>query len=134
MAFHDRLKQARKNAGITQEDIAKILGIAKSTYSGYETGKSEPSMKAIANMMRAYMVSADWLWQDEMAEQIANDYPRQYEVRELDSWRAESEDEITLLKEYRSLNASGKNVALVTLHALANDRTTKKDEPNDKAI
>lgn len=134
MAFHDRLKQARKNAGITQEDIAKILGIAKSTYSGYETGKSEPSMKAIANMMRAYMVSADWLWQDEMAEQFANDYPRQYEVRELDSWRAESEDEITLLKEYRSLNASGKNVALVTLHALANDRTTKKDEPNDKAI
>ena len=134
MAFHDRLKQARKNAGITQEDIAKILGIAKSTYSGYETGKSEPSMKAIANMMRAYMVSADWLWQDEMAEQIANDYPRQYEDRELDGWHVESEDEITLLKDYRSLNASGKNVVLVTLHALANDRTTKKDEPNDKAI
>lgn len=39
MAFHDRLKQARKNAGMTQEGVAKLLGVAKSTYSGYETGK-----------------------------------------------------------------------------------------------
>ena len=123
MAFHDRLKQARKNAGMTQEGVAKLLGVAKSTYSGYETGKSEPSMNAIANMMRFFAVSADWLWQDEMAESP-----------ELDVWRAESEDEITLLRDYRSLNASGKNVALVTVHALANDRATQKEAPNGKAM
>ena len=134
MAFHDRLKQARKNAGMTQEGVAKLLGVAKSTYSGYETGKSEPSMNAIANMMRFFAVSADWLWQDEMAEQFENEHPKRYESPELDVWRAESEDEITLLRDYRSLNASGKNVALVTVHALANDRATQKEAPHGKAM
>lgn len=134
MAFHDRLKQARKNAGMTQEDVAKLLGIAKSTYSGYETGKSEPPMNAIANMMRFFSVSADWLWQDELPEQSANVFSTQGEPSELNEWSAKGEDEINLLRDYRSLNTSGKNVALVTVHALAKDRDMQKDRSNSKAM
>lgn len=134
MAFYDRLKQARKNAGMTQEDVAKLLGVAKSTYSGYETGKSEPSMNAIANMMRFFVVSADWLWQDEMAEQFENEHPKRYESPELDVWRAESEDEINLLRDYRSLSASDKNVALVTVRALSNNRATQKEAQKGEAM
>ena len=37
MAFNDRLKESRTNAGLTQEQLSEKLGIAKSTLSGYET-------------------------------------------------------------------------------------------------
>lgn len=38
MTFGDKLREARKNKGYTQEQIAHLLGIAKSTYTGYEKG------------------------------------------------------------------------------------------------
>lgn len=78
MAFHDRLKQAREKAELTQAQVASILGIAKSTYSGYETGKSEPSMNNIANLMRILEVSPEFLWQDEMEEQFRNEHPERF--------------------------------------------------------
>lgn len=74
MAFHDRLKQARIKAGLTQAQAANAIGIAKSTYSGYETGKSEPSMNVIANLMRIFEVAPDFLWQDEMRAQFKRLY------------------------------------------------------------
>lgn len=36
MAFHDRLKEARIKSNYTQDQLAEILGIGKSTLSGYE--------------------------------------------------------------------------------------------------
>ena len=48
MAFYDRLKEGRINAGLTQEQLAEKLGIAKSTLSGYESGNREPTVATIA--------------------------------------------------------------------------------------
>ena len=126
--FHDRLREARAKAGLTQEQVAGLLGIAKSTYSGYETGKSEPPMSAIANLMRFYSVSADWLWQDEMAGQFENEYPVIYEQERKQLWSVEGEDEIALLKNYRSLNASGRKQALKLIEMCANDQDYKKSD------
>lgn len=64
MSFNTRLKEARKNAGMTQAELAEILGIAKSTLSGYESGSSEPSVAMTAQIMRALDVSANFLYQD----------------------------------------------------------------------
>ena len=131
MAFHDRLKQARKNAGMTQEDAAKLLGVAKSTYSGYETGKSEPSMKAIADMMRFFAVSADWLWQDETAEQFENERPnpparpsitdRNY-GRQFECIGVEEKELLTL---YRSMNETGKSLMMSTARMFAGNPTVQ---------
>lgn len=35
--YHEKLIKLRKDRGLIQNDIAKILGISKSTYSNYET-------------------------------------------------------------------------------------------------
>lgn len=134
MAFHDRLKQARKNVGMTQETVANLLGIAKSTYSGYETGKSEPPMNAIANLMRFFSVSADWLWQDELEKQFENEYPKRHLPAELTDWNAKSQDEIELLKSYRSLNTNGKNAILVTVRAFAENPDMQKEKSDELAI
>lgn len=40
--FGARLKAARKEAGLTQEEIARILHIHRTTYTKYETDQAEP--------------------------------------------------------------------------------------------
>jgi len=125
MAFHDRLKQAREQADLTQAQVASMLGIAKSTYSGYETGKSEPSMNNIANLMRLFEVSPEFLWQDEMEEQFRNDHPKRYSPRP--EMCAQSSDEEELLSNYRLLLTSAKEVVLTTVKAFANNPDMRKE-------
>jgi len=51
MEFCDKIKVLREKAGLSQQEVAKTVGVAKSTYSLYEAGKREPDVlkiKAIA--------------------------------------------------------------------------------------
>lgn len=66
MAFYERLKEARINAGLTQEQLAERIGVAKSTLSGYENGNREPSVAVMAKVMQTLQVDANYLYQDEM--------------------------------------------------------------------
>ena len=44
--FGEHLRALRKNmTKYTQDDMAKLLGISRSTYTYYETGKSEPGVE-----------------------------------------------------------------------------------------
>lgn len=72
MSFNSRLKQARKQAGFTQSSISTLLGIAKSTYCGYETGSSEPSIHVIVELIRLLNITPEYLFQDEMNEPSGN--------------------------------------------------------------
>lgn len=38
------LPAARKNANLTQRDLAKLCGVSESTVSNWEKGKSEPTV------------------------------------------------------------------------------------------
>lgn len=64
--FKDRLKQARKASGHTQESLALAIGVKKSTVCGYEAGSSEPDMDKIVKIMAVLNVDANYLYQDEM--------------------------------------------------------------------
>lgn len=66
MAFYDRLKEGRVNAGLTQEQLAEKLGVAKSTLSGYESGNREPTIATIAKALEILDIDANFLYQDEM--------------------------------------------------------------------
>ena len=132
MAFHNRLKQAREYAGLTQSQVANLLGVAKSTYSGYETGKSEPSMNSIANLMRILDVSPEYLWQDEMEARFRNDYPERF-CEEI-QLRTQGNDEIELLESYRKLNPNAKEALLTTARAYAGNPAMVKEASGAKAI
>lgn len=132
MSFNERLKQARERAELTQAQVAAMLGIAKSTYSGYETGKSEPSMNSIANLMRLLDVSPEFLWQDEMEAQFKNSHPERF-VQRPDMW-AKSADEEELLTSYRLLTTSAKEIVLTTVNAFANNPDMRKDGQKPMAI
>lgn len=65
MAFKDRLREARKSKGLTQKDVAELIGVATSTYTGYEIGNSEPYMSTVKKLIDALDIDANFLFQDE---------------------------------------------------------------------
>ena len=59
--FNENLKEARLKSGISQKDLAESIGVAKSTYSLYESGKREPNVDTIKKIASSLNVSADTL-------------------------------------------------------------------------
>lgn len=64
MALEDRIREARKKAKFTQEQAAARIGIAKSTWAGYESGNSQPDIAKLVKIMDLLSVDANYLWQD----------------------------------------------------------------------
>ena len=59
--FNENLKEARLKSGLSQKDLSENKGVAKSTYSLYESGKREPNVDTIKKIASALNVSADML-------------------------------------------------------------------------
>lgn len=57
--FNDNLKIARERKGLSQKEVADRIGVAKSTYSLYESGNREPNVQTIKKISDALNVSAD---------------------------------------------------------------------------
>lgn len=107
MAFADRLKEARLKIGYTQEQIAEKIGVAKSTYTGYEKGTREPNVNTIGRLMEELNVDANFLWQDETT------FPFELTYDEMEH----------LVKKYRNLDDHGKELVNFTL-----DKETERIE------
>lgn len=57
--FNDNLKEARLRSGLSQKEVAENIGVAKSTYSLYESGNREPNVNTIKKIADCLNVSAD---------------------------------------------------------------------------
>ena len=49
----------REDADLTQDQLVKILGMHKTTYTNYEQGKCKPSFERIIRLAKLYHVSID---------------------------------------------------------------------------
>lgn len=74
--FSERLKELRKKKGLTQEEASKKLDIARTTYSGYERGTSEPDFNILNKLSRFYDVDLNWL----VGEEKESDYALPEEI------------------------------------------------------
>lgn len=61
MSFGDNLKKARLEKGLTQEELAKMIGVAKSTLTGYERGNREPDVLKIKKLAKILDIDANTL-------------------------------------------------------------------------
>ena len=59
--FNENLKSAREKKGLSQKEVAEAVGVAKSTYSLYESGNREPNVQTIKRIADVLNVSADVL-------------------------------------------------------------------------
>lgn len=58
MAIGERIRQIRKEKGITQKRLAELTGIAEITIRQYEAGKYKPKSITIHKIAKALGVSA----------------------------------------------------------------------------
>lgn len=117
MTFGDKLREARKNKGYTQEQIAHLLGIAKSTYTGYEKGVREPDLFKIKRLVEVLDVDSSWLLgvDDSPSSITAAEYQAIKKYRALDE-RGKMAVDSTLAREYE---ISSRNAAAVVSDAAA---------------
>lgn len=65
MSLGDRIREARKNKNLTQEQLGSLIGVAKTTIAGYEKDR-EPTAAKIGEIADALCVDANYLLQDEV--------------------------------------------------------------------
>ena len=56
-----RLKEARNRKGLTQEEVARRLGVTRSVIARYESGLNDPSTEKLTMLAEMYGVSVDYL-------------------------------------------------------------------------
>lgn len=60
--FGARLKAARKAAGMTQQEIARRLGITRNGYQFYELGKRDPSTPTVIKLSKMFNRPTDYFF------------------------------------------------------------------------
>lgn len=96
MSFHDKLRESRAAAGLTQAAMAQRLGLDKTTYSGYETGRRQPDIPKLRRMVELLDISADQLLETSAPE-------------------AATPEELAKLRKYRLLDTHGKEMCDLVL-------------------
>lgn len=61
MEFSERLKKLRKDAGLTQVDVANKLGISQPAYASWERGIKKPTQDNLVKIAQILNVSVDYL-------------------------------------------------------------------------
>lgn len=61
MEFSERLKNLRKQAHLTQVDVAEKLGISQPAYASWERGAKKPTQDNLVKIAQILNVSVDYL-------------------------------------------------------------------------
>jgi transcriptional regulator with XRE-family HTH domain len=102
-----RARLARENAGLSQGQAAKKLGIARSSLTEAEGGNRKISASELSQMATIYGVSAAWL---ACAEDEAADPDRdRIELAARELARLKRDDLETVLQLVRSIRAKGRS-------------------------
>ena len=59
MEFNEKLQELRKNKGLTQEELAKILFVSRTAVSKWESGRGVPSIESLKAISNFFSVSLD---------------------------------------------------------------------------
>lgn len=70
LTIGQRLRNIRLEHNLKQEDLAKVLGVDRSAYSGYETGRSAVSVKNLCSLADIYKMTLSQLIGRNEAEEV----------------------------------------------------------------
>ena len=65
MSLTSKLKQARHDMDLTQEQVAELAGLERNTIWRYEAGLREPSASTLNVLARIFRKPVDWFWKEE---------------------------------------------------------------------
>jgi transcriptional regulator with XRE-family HTH domain len=75
MDISERLKEARQNIGMTQDQVAEKIMVSRVTISNWENGKSLPDVVSLISLSDLYSISLDDLLKGDskMTEKVKKD-------------------------------------------------------------
>jgi transcriptional regulator with XRE-family HTH domain len=75
MEISERLKEARQNTGMTQDQVAEKIMVSRVTVSHWENGKSLPDIVSLISLSDLYSISLDELVKGDskMTEKVRKD-------------------------------------------------------------
>ena len=106
MGFPERLKQLRKEKGLSQIMLAKELGVSGGTVAMWETGKRKPQFEMFDKLCTFFDRSMDYILgasDDDRSFTLINE-----EVQQLGDWQVEEQYE-DMLRKYTLLDDYGKD-------------------------
>lgn len=115
----EKLKHNRKKIGYTQQQVADLLNIDRSTYSYYETGKSLPDIKSVGKLLEIFNVSYEDLLEDDSDISLVADNEPDWNVE----YENLSVDEKILIANYRLLTERQRKDVLVKFNKLNEEGT-----------
>jgi transcriptional regulator with XRE-family HTH domain len=97
-----RLREARKMAGLSQAQVAKMLGLHRPSISEAEAGNRKVSADEIAKLAEIYDVSVSWLLGENVDKLDIHDDKIQLAARELRKLKPDDLDRLlTILASMR---------------------------------
>lgn len=137
MSLGKRLRAIRTSNGLTQKNIADILGMDRTTYTFYENESTCPSINTVYNLSKIYKVTVGYLLGVEK-----NDPSRcvsaedEVEVRNSDCANLEpqrlSKQERYIIAAFRALGDEGKNDFLQSIKSMTDEKKSSLKDVSDK--
>ena len=101
MSFGSRLRDKRKELGITQPALAERLGVSQSAIGSWETDVNSPRATLLYDLFDILHCDANYLFQDETKQLYKNE--------------ASPEEFENIIKKYSELDAHGKDMVATVL-------------------
>lgn len=112
MTFGDRLREARLQKGLTQEQLARQIGVAKSTLTGYEKGNREPDVFKIKRILEILDIDSDYLLGVSRKSSIDSTIP--------------TDEQIDLLNKISNIDEADKDLLERIIDVILETRSKKK--------
>ena len=126
MTLGESLKTIRKRFNMTQDEVAVFLGVSRSGYTYYETGKSEPSIDTLKKLATIYDITVDEILsmpnKKVMGRKIAED---DIAASGADPIMFMKKDEKSLVMAYRLASKENKEKILSEAFALASEENVE---------
>lgn len=74
MTFAEKLKELRKQSGISQEKLAEKLGVSRQAVTKWERDSGVPDIENIIAISKLFDVSMDELFSNERSEKKERDF------------------------------------------------------------
>ena len=114
MSIGSRIKECREKLGITQEELAKLMGVSKGAIGNYESGIGYPKVENMTKLFSILQTDANYLFQDE----VSNTTNERVSLQEQKH-----------IKKYRTLDEYGKEVVESVLDIEAKRCEAAKRQP-----
>lgn len=88
----DRIRQRREELGLSATELAKMVGVGKSTISNYESNRSAPNETTLFKLFVALKCDANYLYSDYIEDIVASKKVTQALV---------TKEELQVITEYR---------------------------------